>query len=168
MNRSPSPSPSPFAEAEPVVVTPPPVQVDGEPWTTRVCWNCGTGSPNTANDSCLNPGCRRKLVPPALVIEFQYGQVELERGERTMLGRLGRHADAFLPYPNVSREHTNIGVERDGRPWLKPTDAVNGTFLNDKEVTAPEQRELRNKDTLRLGLNCTGTVRVYASGDEAS
>lgn len=151
---------------EPVVVSPPP-QVDGEPWTTTVCWNCGKPSPNSANTNCLEVDCRRPLVPPELVVSFVYGQIELRRGERATLGRLGRYADTFLSYPNVSRVHTNIGVGPDGQAWIEPlAEVVNGTFLNDREIAPPEKRDLRNKDILRLGRDCTGMVKVYAKGGD--
>jgi hypothetical protein len=156
----------PLPAEEPVVV-PPPAQVDGEPWTTAVCWNCARPSPNPANTLCLEVDCRRPLIPPELVVRFRYGQIELRRGERTTLGRLGRYADTVLPYPNVSRTHTNIGVEPDGKAWIEPLKAaVNGTFLNDREIVAPDKRDLRNKDALRLGRDCTGTVLVYAIGGD--
>jgi hypothetical protein len=144
------------------VASPAPSPVGGEPWTTAVCWNCGTPSPNLSNDVCLNPACRRSLVPPALVVTFQDGQLELQRGDTLMLGRLGRHADKFLSYPNVSREHACIGVEADGRAWVKPRPVVNGTFVNEREVDPDRQHDLRNQDTLRLGRDCKGTVRVFA------
>jgi hypothetical protein len=135
--------------------------LDGEPWSTAVCWNCGTPSANAQNTECLNPQCRRPLVPPALHIRFETGEVQLEPGTRTELGRQGPHSRVFESYPNVSRRHAVVGVEWDGRAWIEPVPTPNGTFVNGTEIPESSRYPLRNRDTVRLARDATGHIRVY-------
>jgi len=134
---------------------------DGEQWSTAVCWNCGTPSANAQNTECLNPQCRRPLVPPALHIRFETGEVQLEPGTRTELGRQGPHGSVFESHPNVSRRHAVVGVEWDGRVWIEPVPTPNGTFVNGTEIPESSRYPLRNRDTVRLARDATGQIRVY-------
>lgn len=100
----------------------------------RVCWNCGTPSPNARNPTCAS--CHESLVPPALVIEFPDGAVVVAtRGESAELGRAGRYGHVFARYPNVSRQHATVGVDEHGEAWVTPNPAApNGTFVNGEEI----------------------------------
>lgn len=130
-------------------------------WDTATCWRCGTRSPNPANTECLDPACRRSLTPPVLHVRFADGEVELDREQRTPLGRHGPNARAFRDFPNVSREHAVLGVDAAGTAWIQPLRTPNGTFLNDVELTEPSHRALFSGDSVRLAKDATGTVTVY-------
>lgn len=127
-----------------------------------VCWNCGTAVAHPDNTECLNPECRRSLTPPALVVRFPTGQVELGRGTRVELGRLGPHSRVFRSYPNVSRHHAVIGTDPNGRAWIEPVPTPNGTFLDGVEIPASERRVLRQDTRIRFALHAEGTVAVYS------
>jgi hypothetical protein len=131
-------------------------------WDRSRCWNCGRESPNEANTQCLNPECRRLLTPPALVIRFRFGQVDIEAGGQVELGRLGPQARLFGSYPNVSRRHAIVGVDGDGRPWIEPVPTPNGTFIDGHEIAASVRRPLRSNERVRFALHAEGTVTVYA------
>jgi len=151
--------PAPAEPAEP----PAPDAPGLEPATDESsCWNCGTPVPHPGNVECLNPECRKSLAPPALLIRFATGQVELGRGARVELGRLGPYAGLFRPYPNVSRHHAVVGTEPGGRAWIEPVPTPNGTFLDGYEIPASERRPLRSNHRIRFGLNAEGTVTVYS------
>jgi hypothetical protein len=139
--------------------------VSGRPWTTLVCWNCGEKSANPGNSECLE--CRKRLIPPRLVLQFKLGTVELDLGESVELGREGRYADLFGSFPNVSRRHAAFGVELDGRAWIEPRPTPNGTFRGaDGEELDPEVRHpLQPDDQLRLALHAKATVILYALPD---
>lgn len=131
-------------------------------WDRARCWSCGRESPNETNTDCLNPDCRRSLTPPALVIRFRFGQVDIEAGRQVELGRLGPQARLFGSYPNVSRRHAIVGADQDGRAWIEPVPTPNGTFINGDEIAASIRRPLHTNERVRFALHAEGTVTVYA------
>jgi hypothetical protein len=151
------------AEAPAAPETEPEPAPEPQPATHReVCWNCGTPVAHPGNTECLNPDCRRSLTPPALVVRFPTGQVELGRDARVELGRLGPHAALFRTYPNVSRHHAVIGSDPNGRAWIEPVPTPNGTFLDGIEIPASERRSLRPDTRIRFGLHAEGIVTVFS------
>lgn len=134
------------------------------PWSRSTCWNCGTASP-AGNSECLNPDCRRSLTPPALVIRFSAGQVEVEPGARVDLGRLGQYARLFRAHLNVSRRHAAVGVDADGCAWVEPCVTPNGTFIDDAELDSSVRRPLCTDQRLRFARNVEGAVTRYARED---
>ncbi|PRX17243.1 FHA domain-containing protein [Actinoplanes italicus] len=130
--------------------------------TALSCWNCGTEVPHPSNVECLEPACRRPLTPPALVIRFADGQVEVARGTRAELGRSGRYVGLFRAYPNVSRRHAVVGADPDGRAWIEPVPTPNGTFLDGSELPASERTPLRSNTRVRFALHAEGTVTVHS------
>ena len=145
----------PDRAAEPEPEPGPQAPADGS-----VCWNCGTAVPHPANVTCLT--CHKSLTPPALLIRFPAGQVELDRNTRVELGRLGPHAALFRPFPNVSRHHAVVGTDPGGRAWIEPVPTPNGTFLDGREIAASERRSLRSDSRIRFGLHAEGTVTVFS------
>jgi FHA domain len=135
---------------------------DRVPWSTEVCWRCGTRSPNLANTDCLNPSCRRSLIPPILHIKFRDGEVELRAGQRAELGRNGSHGRLFRAFSNVSRRHAVVGVDSDGRAWIEPIPTPNGTFVNGTEIYESVSRALASGDLVRFALQAEGTVTLYS------
>jgi diguanylate cyclase (GGDEF)-like protein len=70
----------------------------------------------------------------------------LESSEVT-LGR-GINAEIVIDEQSVSRQHAQITME-DDRVILQDLNSSNGTFVNDKRITAP--CDLHDQDVLRLG-----------------
>lgn len=132
-----------------------------ETWSKEVCWRCGTPSPHPDNKACLRLDCRRSLVPPALHIRFQDGEVELRAGERAELGRRGSYERLFRGFPNVSRRHAVVGVDGDGRVWIEPLLTPNGTFINGAEIPESIGKTLFSGDSIRFARNAEGAVTIY-------
>ncbi|RSM64699.1 hypothetical protein DMB66_18810 [Actinoplanes sp. ATCC 53533] len=152
----------PYA-AEAATAPEPEPEPERQPAADRsVCWNCGTPVAHPGNTECLNPECRKSLTPPALVVRFPAGHVELGRDTRVELGRLGPHSALFRSYPNVSRHHAVIGTDPNGRAWIEPVPTPNGTFLDGVEIPASERRVLRQDTRIRFGLHAEGTVAVFS------
>jgi FHA domain-containing protein len=164
-----------ICEAAPVAATGAPVEPDSfdgqerrggpperKPWSTEICWRCGTRSPNLANTDCLNQSCRRSLMPPVLHIGFRDGEVELRAGQRAELGRNGSHGRLFRSFPNVSRRHAVVGVDTDGFAWIEPFPTPNGTFVNGGEIYESVSRALASGDSVRFALHAEGTVTLYS------
>ncbi|RDI24512.1 FHA domain-containing protein [Lentzea flaviverrucosa] len=132
-----------------------------QPWSTKVCWHCDTESPVETNVECLEDGCGRSLTPPALYLKFRDGEVELDRGRQTALGRRGEHGHVFRGFPNVSRGHAVIGVDADGRAWISPSSTPNGTFVNGTELPPSIHTTLRCGDVIRFAADAEGSVTLY-------
>jgi FHA domain len=164
----PDPDPDPEPETgEPAAESPqeptghtadPPADLE---WDRISCWHCGAMPPDETNTECLNPDCRRPLTPPALLLRFTHGEIEVDLGTRTDLGRLGPHSRVFRTYPNVSRRHAVVGVDSDGRAWIEPLRTPNGTFLDGDEIPAEVRHPLRTGHQMRLALHAEGTAIVY-------
>ncbi|GAA3039830.1 FHA domain-containing protein [Actinokineospora globicatena] len=129
-------------------------------WSRAVCWHCGTGAAE-GNTRCTNLGCGRSLTPPALLVVFDSGEVMLEVGQKTQLGRHGEHERVFATHANVSRAHAVLRVDGDGTAWVTPLRAVNGTFLNDVELTVELERQVASGDRIRLGRDAKGTITLF-------
>jgi hypothetical protein len=129
------------------------------------CWNCGAAVPNERNSECLE--CDKSLTPPAVQLRLpNNADIELGLGEETVLGRVGPHAELFREYPNVSRRHARIGVDWTGAVWVEPSDALNGTFVNEKELTAG-RHPCRTRARLRLAMNVECMVRIFPVAESA-
>lgn len=124
------------------------------------CWNCGT-PPHPGNTECVD--CHRSLTPPALVIRFRDGTVEIDRGSQVELGRHGRYARLFRSFGNVSRRHAVVGVDVDGRAWIEPNPTPNGTFVNQREIAPSVRRPLESHQVVRFARFAEGVVMVYPS-----
>ena len=118
--------------------------------TDAVCWNCGTGSTNIRNDTCVR--CYESLVRPALVIQFPAGRVVVRRRQTSAeLGRSGEYRQIFA-YPNVSRRHASVSVDEAGDAWLTPyPEAPNGTFVNNQEIF--RRTQIRPGDQIRFATD---------------
>lgn len=132
---------------------------DALSWDRLHCWNCDTEAPDVSNTECL--GCHRSLTPPALLIRFPGGEIEVEPGTSVELGRTGRHARLFRHHANVSRRHALVGVEPDGSAWIEPLATPNKTFLDGVELPDLTRRRLRARQQVRFALNLEGTAVVY-------
>ncbi|WP_344087974.1 FHA domain-containing protein [Luedemannella helvata] len=137
----------------PVETSAPPPAAEDAARPRKVCWNCGTTSPNETSRDCAD--CMESLIPPTLVIAFPAGRVVVSAcGQSVDLGRAGQFSRVFDRYPNVSRWHATVSVDADGDAWLAPNPAApNGTFLNDKEIM--DRTPLRPGDRIRFAT-CEG------------
>jgi len=125
------------------------------------CWNCGEPVPDPGNSECLNPSCRRSLTPPALLLRFPRGAVELQPGQSRPLGRLGEFRWVFRDSANVSRMHALVGVEHSGNAWVEPLPTPNGTWLDGAELTNERRYPLRHGQRLRLAADVEAEVRLF-------
>jgi hypothetical protein len=135
-----------------------PVFTDAPPSSPTACWNC-KAEPHPGNTECVE--CNRSLTPPAMVIRFPHGLVEIERGSQAELGRHGRYKRLFRAFRNVSRRHAVVGVDADGRAWIEPNPTPNGTFVDRREIQPAVRLPLKSHQVIRFALNAEGTVTVY-------
>lgn len=149
--------PPPDLPAEGAGTEPP--DEDFEPYDPDYCWNCGASVQDQRNTICLE--CRKSLDPPAAQLRFPNGEIELERGDATVLGRHGPHHRVFRDHPNVSRRHARIGVDGAGNVWIEPQLFVlNGTFADGVEL-APGRHTLRARTRLRLARDVDCELRIF-------
>jgi hypothetical protein len=151
----PIPAPREPADASPARPT-----ADAEDWSPTVCWNCGRPAP-PGNIECLNDQCNKPLTPPALVIRFDFGQVEIQPGDRAELGREGEYKRLFRAYPNVGRRHADVGSDDDGTAWVVHRNETNDTYVNGETIERNERHPLKQGDRLRLARNAEGIVRIF-------
>ena len=139
-----------------------------DPWPPRstACWHCGTEPPpDAANTECLR--CHKLLEPPAMLVRFPGGQVEVRPGERAELGRVGRYARLFRAFPNVSRRHAVLIAEPDGSAWIEPVPTPNGTFVDGQEIRPADRIRLRDRQRIRLARHAEGTVTLFPRHGDA-
>ncbi len=150
----------PDADAE----VPPPAETEAppEPEESAVesgCWSCAKEI-DERNDSCLS--CGATLPAPRLVVEWSASgrRIGLREGEMCRLGReTGPYADIFEARDNVSRLHAMIGVEEDGRAWIRDLGSMNGTFVNGLNRES-ERLWLEDGDTIAFGQDPAVEARV--------
>jgi hypothetical protein len=127
------------------------------------CWNCGEPSASPDNTGCV--ACGKSLTPPALLLRFEDGgQLTLDPGEQVLLGRdeeQSPHACLFAGHGNVSRRHATVGVDRDGNAWIRDEKTLNGTFVNDAEITSKIPATIADGDTVRLAATLSARVRIH-------
>lgn len=103
-------------------------------------------------------------IAHTLRIAFDNTVVTVRRGEEVMLGRdpeYSPHAAFFGGYDNVSRQHAVLGLELDGRAWIRDCYATNLTKVNSEPVDVGKEQDLRHGDRVRLCANLAGTVELF-------
>lgn len=141
--------PDPGHAAKPHATPPPP----------HNCPHCGAPVPDPAAKRCVQ--CTEPLIRLSLIIEFPGGRVAVAAGDQTTLGRHAAespHAQLFARYPNVSRLHATIGVDRDGGAWICDEESANGTFVNGAPIDELKRHALADGDEVRLGADAAGRV----------
>ncbi len=83
------------------------------------------------------------------------GRVYEVRNDRTTIGR-SRESDIFLEDLAVSRNHTSIVRDDQGRYILRDEGSANGTLVNNQPVTSPVV--LQFGDTVQVGQ----TIMTFA------
>jgi hypothetical protein len=130
------------------------------------CPHCGADVPDMDNAicvECLRPLGGGRTRATTLRVMFTTGDVECAAGEQVPLGRdqaQSRVAETFSRFDNVSRRHATIGLDDDGRAWVRDERSTNGTFVNDRRLEAGQQLSLSDGDRLRLAADVTGRVRL--------
>ena len=117
----------------------------------------GAGGPAPAG-----PGAPRRLVRELRVV-FGARTVSVAAGTETMLGRdpeYSVHADLFADHGNVSRRHAVLGLDPDGRAWIRDHYSTNLTKVSGQAVAVGGVHDLRHGDLVRLGADVTGTVEL--------
>lgn len=96
------------------------------------------------------PGGPVNITKAALVVRQgkEPGRVYDVREDRTTIGR-SRESDIFLEDLAVSRTHTSITLDPQGRYILRDEGSANGTLVNNQPVTAPVV--LQFGDTVQVG-----------------
>jgi hypothetical protein len=77
--------------------------------------------------------------------------LELEPGGRRL--SLGRSSDndLCLSYPNVSKVHAVLVMNRESKLLIADTGSTNGTFVNDKRLATGEAFQIDEGDNIRIG-----------------
>jgi hypothetical protein len=94
--------------------------------------------------------------------------VPLAPGTCSMLGRDPSMSEVapLLQDDFVSRRHATIGIESDGRPWIRDEYSTNGTYVNNEKVPPGASRSLRHNDRIRIGEVNLKIRRVAPPGQE--
>ena len=114
---------------------------------------------------------RPRLRPVRLLrISFDGGQVEVRPGERVLLGRddeYSPHAELFVPHAGVSRRHATVGLEPDGRAWIRDEYASNQTKVNGDPLVPGGEQDLADENMIRLCVDTSGKVTLIRGDDDA-
>lgn len=117
---------------------------------TTIVTDVSRGLPKSENDDCLV--LIRAHEPAA------QGRRFLLQGSPVRIGRLAEN-EMHLDDDSVSRSHARI-EERGGAWYLMDVGSVNGTLLNDSEISGHSR--LHNGDRITIGKN----IIKYLSGDD--
>jgi FHA domain len=155
---SPSAGAGPFTDGE---TDSPPVGADRDR-------SGGTGpSPSGA-------GRARPVAGPVDHLEYVFvdtgRRIALAPGDHSVLGRDPKisPAAAYLRDDEwFSRRHATIGMEADGRPWIRDEYSTNGTYVNNQKLPPGSSRRLRHNDRVRIGDVLLRIRRVAPAGQES-
>jgi hypothetical protein len=138
------------------------------------CPACDAGIPDPANLVCVEcleplaprqpaaePVARTRRGGGALRLVFAGQVVDVPQPGSVVLGRDPGHspvAGLFARHDNVSRRHASVGVETDGRVWVRDEHSTNGTFVNNTPVPGGQTASLANGDRLRIASDVVAVV----------
>lgn len=94
-------------------------------------------------------------------ITFEDAIVSVSAGTQVLLGRdpeYSPHAGFFGRDTHVSRRHAVLGLERDGRAWIRDCYSTNLTMVSGEALKPGAERNLRDRDQVRLCAAVAGTV----------
>lgn len=132
------------------------------PAATRTCPACDAPVPNPTNLVCVE--CLEPLTPTEVSLRLKFGDKPVEVPSSGLL--LGRDpdqspvADLFEDHDNISRKHATVGVEGNGKAWVRDEHSTNGTFVNNMKVAKGAKAALSNGDQLRMGSNMSAQVEL--------
>lgn len=128
------------------------------------------GEPPPARPVPSNGATGSLRVTRALRIVFEGTVLTVARGEQVMLGRdpeYSPHAPFFDAFDNVSRRHAIVGLDPDGRAWIRDYYSTNLTKVNSEPVSTGQECDLRDRDKIRLCANLIGTVELVREAPDA-
>ncbi|WP_410597391.1 FHA domain-containing protein [Amycolatopsis sp. lyj-23] len=151
-------------EAEKPPATAAPEREPAEP--AARCPACGAGVPDPANlvcVECLEPLAAQPAPRAGGAVRLVFGgqAVDVPRPGTVLLGRdpgQSPAAGVFARHDNVSRRHASVGVEPDGRMWVRDEHSTNGTFVNDTPVPGGRTAPLVHGDRLRIASDVVAVV----------
>jgi hypothetical protein len=125
---------------------------------TGSCPYCDAELPTTNEPIC--PACLRSLGGGLVLrLEADGGgswQHVIAPGASLVLGRDPRQSPAAVvlgPYETVSRRHARVSIDAALRATVADLGSTNGTFVDDVQVPAGTDADLRPGSRLRLGLS---------------
>jgi hypothetical protein len=123
------------------------------------CPHCGAEVPDPDNlvcVSCLRPLSKRPSRQARLRLRLPAGERVLLPGDDLVLGRdpaVSPIAAGIADYDNVSRRHATIGLDADGRAWVRDEDSTNGTWRNGTPVPPGTRIPLTDGDVVQLAAD---------------
>jgi FHA domain/Double zinc ribbon len=123
------------------------------------CPHCGAEVPDPDNlvcVSCLRPLSKNPSAQVRLRLRLPAGERVLFPGDDLVLGRdpaVSPVAAGIADYDNVSRRHATIGLDSDGRAWVRDEGSTNGTWRNGAPVLPGARIPLADGDVLQLAAD---------------
>jgi hypothetical protein len=117
------------------------------------------GQPNPTIQSEVNIRDQDARVGVPLGLAFPWGVAGVDPNG-TLVGRsldAGPLATHLEPYDNVSRRHARLWRAGE-RLFVRDTDSLNGTFVNNERLDPGATRELHLGDIVRFGADLQATV----------
>ena len=71
-------------------------------------------------------------------------------------------------YSNVSRRHAELGLDEDGRAWIRDCYSTNLTRVDADPLAPGATRDLRDGNTVRLCQGVTGTIELIRENPDAN
>ncbi|WP_067465543.1 FHA domain-containing protein [Nocardia amamiensis] len=87
----------------------------------------------------------------------------LHRGQEIEIGRSMVHPEAQRRM-TISARHATVGMDENGRVWIRDDNSTNGTRVNDERLAKGEQRTLAPGDSVELGRYLGEAQFVPADG----
>jgi pSer/pThr/pTyr-binding forkhead associated (FHA) protein len=155
---------------------------EDRPWADEVCpqdqgrWYLDETAPAPAPPAPAQPPPPAAEQPPrpaagaasvalvTLTLRSPRGEalaIEVAPGEQIVIGRdpaWSPHAAFLADWLGVSRRHATIGLDADGRAWLRHDGTTNLTRVDGLPVTAGAVRQLSGGETVVLSSEVTGRV----------
>ena len=132
------------------------VRADGSPVPSPPPVPPPVAPPRPRPDGRLRPVVRLRIA-------FDDTVVTVERGGHVMLGRdpeYSPYGGQFQQHGNVSRRHAELGLDADGRAWIRDCYSTNLTRVNSEPLPPGQGRDLRDGSTVRLCHGVTGTIEL--------
>ena len=123
-------------------------------------------------DRSSAPGQDNELRPVVrLHVMFGDIAVRVERGRQVMLGRdpeYSPYGEEFDQHNNVSRRHAEIGLDADGRAWIRDCYSTNLTRVDATALRPGQGGDLRHGSRVRLCQGMTGTVELVREDSDGA
>jgi hypothetical protein len=97
--------------------------------------------------------------------------ITVEPGNRVMLGRdpeYSPYAEQLGQHINVSRRHAELGLDTNGRAWIRDCYSTNLTRVDAVPLAPGSDRELRDGSNVRLCRGVLGTIELIRERPDGS